>query len=357
LVNAVRQQVYNSNVTVVGDDWQSINRFAGSDISIIQNFENIFGNSETINLDYTFRFNSTISAVATKFITKNPKQIKKIIKTNKSSNKPSFYVYWYQSSKETSTYVHQIIALIAKHEQSTEKKSIKVLGRYGFNRPENLSKLKQEYKNKFNISYSTVHGSKGLEADYIILLGLESGKFGFPSQIEDDPLLNLVMPQSDDYTNAEERRLLYVALTRTKGKVFILAHMYQKSVFMDELLEDHKNDIYQLNLGSEDSESCPECKKGYLVKRKGVQHWFYGCSNYPFCEHTQKIKYCTTCKTSEVKKDLLKGIAVCKDESCDGYIRLCKKCDNYLVLRNGKYGNFLGCEGYPTCRNTEKIVP
>ena len=54
-----------------------------------------------------------------------------------------------------------------------------------------LPALAREHPN-LRLAYMTVHGSKGLQADYVIVLGLGSGEYGFPSEIADDPLLELV---------------------------------------------------------------------------------------------------------------------------------------------------------------------
>ena len=98
------------------------------------------------------------------------------------------------------------------------------------------------HKPKFNdlsckglIAFKTVHASKGLEADYVILLNLESGKFGFPSAIDDDPVLDLVIPTPEEYPHAEERRLMYVAITRAKRGVFLLSNTVKPSPFTTEI--------------------------------------------------------------------------------------------------------------------------
>jgi DNA helicase-4 len=356
LIRAIRDQIEGSNITVVGDDWQSINRFAGSDISIIQNFQNLFGNTETINLDYTFRFNDSVSSIATKFIMKNPKQIDKTINTLNSSNAPSIYVFWYSKDDEKKK-IESILSLIDKNETHSgdKKMTIKFLGRYRMKKPDYFSELQSKYLKNLDISFITVHGSKGLEADYIVLLAMEQGKYGFPSEIEDDPLLEFIMPQGDDFDFAEERRLFYVALTRTKKKIFILADKTRPSNFIKELIKDNPEDIYQVGFDFSEIQYCPECKTGILVKRKGKKHWFYGCSNFPYCEYTESVMICPECKKYEVRKDIDHNIAKCIDKNCSGYYRLCKKCHNYMVLRNGKYGQFLGCKSYPECTYTEKI--
>ena len=226
-----------SNITVVGDDWQAINKFAGSDIGIIQNFEHYYGATATIKLDYTFRFNESIAKASKNFILKNPQQMEKTIKTIKESSTQTLYLFWYSSNKNMDEYIERIIQLIGKKtEDEFTKKSIKILSRYSFYAPKNLSHLQESFKNEFDISFHTIHGSKGLEADYVILTHLEEGKFGFPSEQEQG---------DEEFLYAEERRLFYVALTRAKEKIFFLTHKNKPSSFIEELREE--NEIYELN--------------------------------------------------------------------------------------------------------------
>ena len=227
----------SANITVVGDDWQSINKFAGSDINIIQNFEQHYGHTALIKLDYTFRFNQVIAQASQKFILKNPQQIDKNIKSIKKATAQSFYTYNYDSKKNMDEYIEQIIRLIASKSQATgTKKSIKILSRYSFYEPKNLTSLQGYFSEYFDLSFHTVHGSKGLEADYVILTHMESGKFGFPSEQQDE---------DDAFLYAEERRLFYVALTRAKEKLFFLVHKKEPSSFIVELKKDNK--MYALN--------------------------------------------------------------------------------------------------------------
>jgi len=235
----------SANITVVGDDWQAINKFAGSNIDIIQNFEHYYGATALIKLDYTFRFNKDILEASQNFILKNPKQIEKNIKTIKESTGQTLYLYWYHSSKEMDEYIEQIIQLIRRKTQKNvhknfHKKSIKILSRYGFYEPKNLKHLKKSFSDYFDISFNTIHGSKGLEADYIIISHLESGKFGFPSE------QNLEQDHDEEaFLYAEERRLFYVAMTRAKEKIFFMVNKKIPSSFISELQEE--NEIYELN--------------------------------------------------------------------------------------------------------------
>jgi len=232
-----------------------------------------------------------------------------------------------------------------------------VLARYNFVLND-VKGLKNNYL-QYDISFSTVHGSKGNEADYVIILGIDNGKFGFPSKIEDDPILEIVAPAGDDFEDAEERRLFYVALTRTKGSIFLLSDMYNKSIFMDELVKECKHEIFFLNDPKIKLMNCPECKTGYLKKqipKENKDRHFYGCSNFPRCKYTENVHYCPDCK-SETIKDLEKKIAKCTNENCKFETSLCARCNGYMIERNGQFGVFLGCANYPKCDYSKNIQP
>ena len=303
----------STSITAVGDDWQSINRFAGSNIKIIQDFKQVFGITEVVALDYTFRFNNIVSDVASRFIQKNPFQIKKEIKTIKKQdqNKFSLLLYWTTGNKRDD--LESILNLISKKEKH-EAKNIMVLARYNFLFKE-LYSLKQKYSN-LNIEFKTVHSSKGNESDYVIILNMNNGKYGFPSKIEDDPILDIVVPEGDDFEDAEERRLFYVALTRTKGTIFLLSNMYEQSIFIKELINENKDEIFFLNDPKIQLMHCPECKTGFLkkhTKSNNKDKHFYGCSNFPRCKYTENIHYCPKCN-SEVFKNKEEKIANCSNE-------------------------------------------
>ena len=347
--------INNTSITAVGDDWQSINRFAGSNIQIIQDFKETFGVSKTVVLDYTFRFNNIVSEVSSSFVQKNPHQIKKEIKTikNQDLNKFSILLYWTTGDEKVD--LKQILNLIYKKEKNN-KKSIMVLARYKF-LFKDLKELNINYPT-LDIKFSTVHGSKGNEADYVIILNIDNGKFGFPSKVVDDPILDLVVPAGDDYEDAEERRLFYVALTRTKGTIFLLSDMYNKSTFIKELIEENKDDIFFLNDPQIKLQNCPTCKTGFLKKRvtsKNKNNHFYGCSNFPRCKFTENVNYCPEC-TSEVFKNIKERVSKCSNKDCSFKSSLCIKCNGQMIERKGQYGIFLGCANYPKCTYSEKTL-
>ena len=123
------------------------------------------------------------------------------------------------------------------------------------------------------ISYMTVHGSKGLQADYVFLLNNKNNGMSFPSKIEDPPILQLLLDNCDHYHFAEERRLFYVAITRAKKKVWLVTLKGNESEFVQEIDKTFGREIRQ------ERYSCPLCG-GQLVRRSGPHGEFYGCSNY-----------------------------------------------------------------------------
>ena len=346
--------INDTSVTAVGDDWQSINRFAGSNIKIIQDFEKVFGISRTVALDYTFRFDNIVSDVASNFIQKNPYQIKKEIRTikNQNLNKFSLLLYWTTGNSEED--LKKILNFIEKKEKFSNK-TVMVLARYNFIFND-LKTLKNQYVN-LDIIFSTVHGSKGNEADYVIILNVDNGKYGFPSKIVDDPILDIVIPKGDNYEDSEERRLFYVALTRTKGAIFLLSDMYNKSSFIKELIEEKKDEIYFINDPQIKLSNCPICKTGLLKKRVGSKDknkHFYGCSHFPRCKYTENVHYCPSC-CSEVLKDIDSNVAKCVNDTCEFQSLLCVKCHGYMIERKGVNGEFLGCSNFPECKHTRNI--
>jgi DNA helicase-4 len=226
----------------VGDDWQSIYRFAGSDISIMGRFRDFFGRATIVKLDRTFRFNDKIASVSGQFIQKNPKQIRKSLQTEVICSEPQVVLHWIDLNGDNrNAYVRAIIGVIETLRSSMleEKLSLLTLARYNHLLPdrEHIRAIAALWPGEVKPPL-TVHRSKGLEADYVILIGLTADKFGFPSEIDDDPLLDLVLARADNYPNAEERRLFYVALTRARRQVHILVDRRKPSTFALELMED-----------------------------------------------------------------------------------------------------------------------
>jgi DNA helicase IV len=327
-----------SKLFAVGDDWQSIYRFTGSDISIMLDFERIFGFSQTSFLEETFRFNQKLCDFSCKFILQNRNQIKKRVTSKKEGSNPVVSIIRNQNEDTLEQVIRKIDAA------NNGRETVFIVGRYNFLEPPDLKEMKTKFPD-LSIEYTTVHSSKGLEADHVIIVGLTAGQYGFPSEITDDPLLNLVLAKGEDYPNAEERRLFYVALTRAKKHVYILSGEGGRlSEFLTEIQEGN----YELEKDSalEIGQHCPVCKTGEIFQRSGRYGSFYSCSNYPYCEFISKP--CPKCQTGYLRRD--EEAYKCSKNDCSFAVHICPKCnDGYLVLRSGKFGHFYGCTNYPNC--------
>lgn len=331
----------------VGDDWQSIYRFNGSDVSIMTDFDRNFSPSEMLELDMTFRFDDKLCDFSSKFILKNPNQIKKKLVSFKKSRRPAVSILWSENVEDT-------VAEAFRHIGSSETDRAKVLiiGRYNYQQPSNLALLQKEFS-KLDIEYVTAHSSKGKEADYAVLIGLTSEDYAFPSQIEDDPVLGIVLAKKEPLPNAEERRLFYVAVTRARKHVYLVASKTAPSAFISEVV----NGEYEVKIEGEEGERsivCPSCNTGLIIPRQGMNGNFYSCSNYPYCEYKPRI--CPKCGKGFLRKsEMAAGLIVCSNTLCSFKGRKCPRCEyGYLILRRGRYSQFYGCSNYPTCKYTEK---
>ena len=348
LLKALLDSSPGAQLFAVGDDWQAIYRFGGSDIAVMREFGERFGEFARIDLETTFRCADRISAVATDFVLRNPAQIGKTVRATRKVDRPAVHVGL--PGEEGLSLLKEALDRIAedarRHEGTSE---VLLLGRYRHLQPLNLGSLKKQYPG-LRFTYMTVHRAKGLEADYAVVLGLCGGKHGFPVEIADDPLLDLVMAAPEAHPNAEERRLLYVALTRARRQVFLLADGGPPSAFATELIDD-KTRVTVFGRLPEGDVACPQCKEGRLERRENARDGrvFYGCSNWPYCEQTGRP--CPKCGT---------GLPVrsgstfrCRD--CGGSIEGCPVCDGWLETRMGRFGRFLGCSNYPGCDYTRNL--
>mgnify|MGYP001055010831 CR=1 FL=1 len=266
----------------VGDDWQSIYRFAGSDIDYILNFEHYWGISVMSKIETTYRFPPQLVEISGDFVMRNPKQIKKKIVSHMIANISAFG----EINGYTDKYAIQF--MLDKIQHLPKDSSVFLIGRYTFdiNLLDNQDLLNYYYDNQsglitvkysrrpdLDISFLTAHKSKGLQADYVFIVNNKNTKTGFPSRIQDSSILHLLLKKQEEFPYAEERRLFYVALTRAKKKSFIVTVKGLESEFVQELQESHQQEI------TNERFECPECG-GRLVKRSGPYGEFFGCSNY-----------------------------------------------------------------------------
>lgn len=275
LVRALLSQHEDAVLFCVGDDWQSINGFAGSELAIMRNFEREFGFHVANQLTQTFRSNQGISTAAKTFVEKNPAQYKKNVVAKDPTANDCLRIVRYKARAQ----LPAAYETIARELSSVGACTLKVLGRYNKNKASVDLEVFKRVAPEVRVEFNTMHGSKGLEADYVILDSVEaSGSFAFPSTISDDSVLQLVMPEKEPFPHAEERRLMYVALTRAKRRVYILTLAQRESPFIREI--DKSPD----QASAIPVYACPYCKNGKRVRRNGKRGSFWSCSRFPECE-------------------------------------------------------------------------
>lgn len=233
-----------TRLVAVGDDWQSIYRFAGADISIMKNFSDHFGDSEVLKLERTFRCSPEICNISKSFILKNPSQLSKNVEPAFPLRDGSVSLLLVDKNVNAITAIKdELDRLDRLHLDHGEKKTVAVLGRFNsdfspFINPDDPDYIQPSTYPALDVSCFTIHKAKGMEFDYVILAKMEQdGSWGFPCQIQDDPILDLAMPEKEGYELAEERRLLYVALTRARSSATIIASCDSSSAFTKELVD------------------------------------------------------------------------------------------------------------------------
>jgi len=371
-----------AKLIVVGDDWQSIYQFNGCDISLFSNFKNYFKNPTVCKIKDTYRNSQSLIDVSEEFIMKNNNQIKKeltSVVTNQIQKPIKICNYPYNLSE-----VSQILLLekiLKDITKTNDNPNILILGRNNKDIEmfsisnlfdvEEIEIKKGKYKNKtekflkynknpsLKIRFMTVHKSKGLEADNVILINLINRYDGFPNKMENDPVLKYVINKiNENISYPEERRLFYVALTRTKNNVYLITPSKNKSEFVKEIERNEKfrdkidifnyepteKDINKIkikkNVNFKTNLKCRKCEDGNVIlhQNKNGVRWF-SCTNWPMCEGPY-IFY--NGEINDLKE-----------------VKYCPECDGMLVKRsqrNDPSQCFLGCTNYSNgCKHTESL--
>lgn len=343
LVKSLKNVGSNCALFCVGDDWQAIYRFTGSDVNLTTSFSDEFGEAEELILDKTFRFNDRLEKVASGFVQENKEQLNKDLDTHKKSNKTEVHVL----TGLIDTVLHDALARIDDDSKESDT-SVLVLSR--FNKSlKNVKSVSARFP-RLNVRAMSAHAAKGKEADYVVVLDVIKGKYGFPSEMETDPLLETLLPKLESFKHAEERRLFYVALSRAKKTVFIHTKLGYESEFLKELKSkryDVSFDKSELAEVYVEDAICPRCGLGNLIPRKGGSGLFYVCSmNDNYCDEI--VKHCPLCKKSPVIRNEDKHF--CASSDCDYQADTCPECGiGYLIERvNGETKKtFLSCSQYP----------
>ena len=352
LIKALKEQHADAKIFAVGDDWQSIYRFAGSDIHIMRNFGTEFGGEfagqtgihRTVDLERTFRSVDRIALAARRFVLCNPAQITKTVIPAGETDQPAIWIAWTRRETGEKVLTETLAALASEAPAADRQPSVLLLGRYRFLEP-SLRHLRRRYPG-LSIKFKTIHASKGLEADHVVILGADNARMGFPSMIVDDPLLSLVSPETEPFTNAEERRVMYVAMTRARHTVTILASEARPSSFVTELLKDPNYQVASPKEAAEHTHTCQQCGGRLLFIPGQDGPGWYRCEHVQLCGN--RMSACSACGSGLPRRETPDNEATCTE--CGTVQQSCPSCkDGWLVERNGRFGPFLGCVRFPDC--------
>ena len=331
---------------LVGDDWQSIYRFAGSDVGIMRNCGKYLGYVQEKTLSNTFRYGSGILEPSSSFVRRNPEQTQRPLRSLSSAADNGITVV---SARTPASGLRTALRDMREHVK-VDNGSVLVLGRYRHSRKH---MPKETDESSLDLEFSTVHAAKGREADFVIILDLTDRYHGFPSRVEDDPLLTLALASADGDTAfqfAEERRLFYVAITRARRGVYLVTDERYPSPFVTELIKESKG----LRQIGEFAPDCPRCGGGKLVPARHGQS--LRCSRGQDCGSIAPI--CRGCGQGYVII-AEKGQSSCTNSGCQNPPSTCPQCGlGVLVRRKGPYGPFFACsESFSSVRCGYKRDP
>lgn len=223
LLAALRKQNRQTSLFAVGDDWQAIYRFSGAEMALTTSFHHYFGRGDSCVLDTTWRFNDRIGDIANRFVQENPQQLARPLNSPIKGTKKAISLL---PDDRLEDLLNKMSGYVLPEER------VLLLARYHYLQPALLAKAKTRWP-KLRLDFMTIHASKGQQADYVILLGLQEGAEGFPAPARESVIEKGLLPEPEDFPDAEERRLAYVALTRAKQQVWLLYHRQQPSPFVE----------------------------------------------------------------------------------------------------------------------------
>lgn len=367
----------NAKLIVVGDDWQSIYSFSGCQIGLFTNFEDYFDYSKEFKIQKNYRNSEDLISLSSKFVLKNKSQLKKNLNADKDYPKKPIKLAKYRYSKDFSLIFEDMIKEISYNDPDGE---ILILSRYNEDfrhiiipgvfetdnlydyekvlREQGFLKIKYLKDKSVNIKFRTIHKSKGLESENVILIGLKyKDPKGFPSKIKDDSIIQYVLNKTEEDTRyAEERRLFYVALTRSMNNVYLLSHEKEPSEFIEELEKidsENKIEFRRYRFNNEDIRrmdslmdekfnkkkpfntglKCSNCGKGEIILYKrhtGIGYFRCSSCNFDFGAFNQS-------------PDLIDTLDYCTVEGCDGLTYI--KEDDGIVHKICSYFGKTGCDG------------
>jgi len=352
----------NTKLFCVGDDWQSIYQFTGSDVRFFVNFKEYFPNPEITYLNSNYRSSKTIVGMSNDLIANNKKQISKETRSTQGVGMRPMFIDFTSTFNYKNEFqyenIYNLIQLLL--DDGVNPQEIMVLSRFniylrGLEIYCGARGVPTESEHG-GVRFYSAHKSKGSESKHVILTDMTSGLYGFPCEIQDSSVMELAKRFESDGFIDEERRLFYVALTRSKKFLYIYSKEYNNSLFLNEInpylirlrldsnkrwdegLSDYMKSFIKGILPTTPI-SCPKCDS-FLVKRSGNKGNFLGCSSYPRCNYTKELE------------DLSERYEDKNFLTINSLPRKCDKCGKPLAIRRGPYGGFLGCTGYPYCKFT-----
>lgn len=347
LITDLRAQAPRARLFAVGDDWQSIYRFAGSDVGIMTNLASSVGPLARVDLDLAYRYPQELVELSSRFVRKNPSQLQKNLQSASGSGggPPVTILYQEAIAGEGATTALDIACEGIIGQCVGLPATVLILGRYNSDRSDNVRRCITRLRAaQITARFLTVHKAKGQEADFVILPDLRRGTKGFPSEVADDLVLRMVLSPGEEFPHAEERRLFYVALTRARRHVFLIAPERDPSEFIvDDLGRDELRG-YVRELGTARSKpTCPRCRGRTIIQKGKDGSPFWACEHFPVCHG--RLDRCPACgdgvmELTETASD--QEAFACT--TCQFTRPSCPRCgEGFLEERNGRYGPFLGC--------------
>ncbi len=301
LLKALLKKCQKVKLFAVGDDWQSIYRFAGSNLKVLDDFEQIF-ERETYRglIELTYRFGEPTAKISNKFIQKNPYQSRKKVVSRVNYKTPieiklNFEKPMKNIPPDYYSVDQKLTELYHEYGETLFSKKVQIISRYNRDIFRLVDETEQNFKHaelinnsesamelswkipvagnkKLTIPFCSMHKAKGITRDIVLVINVNSGNHGMPATRGDDPIMATLLTKLDDFPFAEERRLFYVAITRARNKTILFADARSISKF-----------IFEINpkLTGAGAKVCPKCHRGILLKRhRRDGKVYYSCSNF-----------------------------------------------------------------------------
>jgi DNA helicase-4 len=332
LIQAVRRASAGTlKLFLVGDDWQSIYAFDDADVSIMTGLQDREPGVARIDLDTTFRFPQALADVSSRFIMCNPAQLRKTIASaNPVAETKPVVVHPYRESDTGRSRESTIRRIVERISTERPDSTVLMLGRYRKSIPDSWNELTAIARSSgVSLTYHTCHAAKGLEADTVIVLDVNAAAMGFPCRLPDDEFIQLLPTPSEAFADAEERRLFYVSLTRTRSVVHLVIDETKPSSFLDDLNDrppapaskaepkrkkEPRQPAKRLETPADPLgrvPHCPSCHQPTFVKREGSRGPFWGCSDFPKC--WGRPKKCPSCSELAFVLDAPHGNRYCAE--------------------------------------------